>query len=100
MNSIKRWTNLSKRSGKNAEKIGGDFAKSAAIFAIKSYQVTLGPFIGGNCRFFPTCSHYAVEAYKNHSFVDATTFMVKRVCRCHPLGGFGYDPVPQKGNHQ
>lgn len=98
MNSIKFWTNLSTRSANHAEKVGDDFAKSAAIFAIKSYQVTLGPFLGGNCRYFPSCSHYAADAYMNHSFIDATKFVVKRVSRCHPFGGSGYDPVPEKGN--
>jgi len=98
MNSIKHWTNLSKKSARVADGHGGDFAKSAAVFAIKSYQVTLGPYVGGNCRYFPSCSHYAVDAYKNHSFLNATKYVIKRVSSCHPLGGFGYDPVPEKEN--
>lgn len=89
MNSIKRWTDFPKKPD--------DLAKTAAILAIKTYQVTLGPYVGGNCRFFPTCSHYAADAYKNHSFVDATKFVVKRLTSCHPLGRYGYDPVPEKG---
>ncbi len=98
MNSIKHWTNLPKKSVNVADGCGGDFAKSAAVFAIKSYQVTLGPYIGGNCRYFPSCSHYAVDAFKNHTFFDATKYVLKRVSSCHPLGGFGYDPVPEKEN--
>lgn len=100
MNSIRQWTDLSKSTGKRAEKVGSDFAKTAAVFAIKSYQATLGPYLGGNCRYFPTCSHYAVDAYKNHSFIDATQYVLRRVSSCHPLGGYGYDPVPEKGKQQ
>lgn len=92
MKSIKHWTDFSKKPN--------ELANSAAILAIKTYQATLGSFVGGSCRFYPSCSHYAVDAYKNHNFIDATQFVTKRLLSCHPLGSSGYDPVPGKGNNK
>jgi putative membrane protein insertion efficiency factor len=64
------------------------------IALIRVYQVTLSPFIGGQCRFEPTCSRYGVEAYRLHGPVRGTWLTIKRILRCHPFGGAGYDPVP------
>ncbi len=64
------------------------------IGAIRLYQITLGPLMGGNCRFEPSCSRYALEAYRVHGPVRGTVLSVRRILRCHPLGGSGYDPVP------
>lgn len=64
------------------------------IGLIRLYQLTLSPLIGGHCRFHPTCSHYALEAYRTHNPVSATWLTVRRLLRCHPLGGSGYDPPP------
>lgn len=64
------------------------------IVAIRLYQVTLGPMMGGQCRFVPTCSRYAIEAYQEHGPIVGTWLTLRRVLRCHPLGGSGYDPVP------
>lgn len=65
------------------------------IFAIRLYQVMLGPLMGGHCRFHPTCSVYAIEAYKVHGPVRGSWLTVRRLARCHPLGGGGFDPVPE-----
>lgn len=46
------------------------------------------------CRYTPTCSHYAIEALKKYGPIKGTWLAVKRICRCHPWGGSGYDPVP------
>lgn len=89
MKSTKYWTNFSTKSS--------DVLGYLAVLGIKSYQVTLGLYIGGSCRFYPSCSHYAIDAYKNHSPWKATQFVLKRLSRCHPLGSQGYDPAPQKG---
>ena len=48
------------------------------------------------CRFTPTCSNYAIEAYEKYNFIKATTITIKRLFRCRPFGKFGYDPVPEK----
>lgn len=64
------------------------------IAAIRLYQVTLGPLLGGRCRFEPSCSRYGIEAYRTHGPVRGSWLTLRRVLRCHPLGGSGYDPVP------
>ncbi|HEB60496.1 MAG TPA: membrane protein insertion efficiency factor YidD [Phycisphaeraceae bacterium] len=66
------------------------------ILLIRIYQVSLGPFLGGQCRFQPTCSYYAIDAYREHGFWKGSYLAMKRILRCHPLGGSGYDPVPPK----
>lgn len=63
---------------------------------IRAYQLILSPWIGGQCRFTPTCSHYALEALETHGPVKGLYLSVKRVCRCNPWGGRGgHDPVPR-----
>lgn len=64
------------------------------LAAIRVYQVTLSPIMGGQCRFQPTCSRYAAEAYERHGPVRGTWLTVRRILRCQPFGGWGYDPVP------
>ena len=49
------------------------------------------------CRFTPTCSNYAIEAYENYNFFKATYLTIKRIFRCRPFGKSGYDPVPKSG---
>jgi putative membrane protein insertion efficiency factor len=58
------------------------------------YRVTLSPLMGGHCRFHPTCSAYALECYRRLGPIRATLLTVRRLSRCHPLGGSGYDPPP------
>jgi len=65
------------------------------IGLIVAYQHTLGLLIGGRCRFHPTCSAYALEAYRTHDGLTATWLAARRLARCHPLGGHGVDPVPE-----
>lgn len=64
------------------------------VMLIWAYRVTLGPLMGGHCRFYPSCSEYAIEAYREHGPLRGTYLAVRRLLRCHPLGGSGYDPVP------
>lgn len=62
---------------------------------IKLYQWVISPILGPNkCRFTPTCSHYAVEALKKYGPFKGLWLAIKRISRCHPWGGKGYDPVP------
>lgn len=71
---------------------------SLMLLPIRFYQLCISPMLPGACRYTPTCSQYAVEALKIHGPLKGTWLAVKRICRCHPWGGSGYDPVPPKGN--
>jgi putative membrane protein insertion efficiency factor len=62
--------------------------------AIRAYKLTLSPLIGRQCRFMPTCSAYAEEALIRHGPWRGSALAAGRLCRCHPFGGSGYDPVP------
>ena len=61
---------------------------------IKIYQLILSPLLGPRCRCTPTCSHYSMEAFKKYGIFKGFWLTVKRISRCHPFGGHGYDPVP------
>jgi uncharacterized protein len=62
--------------------------------AIVTYQWTLRPFIGANCRFYPSCSHYAIEAVSAHGAIKGTGMAAWRILRCNPWNAGGYEPVP------
>ena len=64
------------------------------MFPIKLYQLTLSRLLPPVCRYQPTCSHYAMEALRKHGSFKGSWLAVKRICRCAPWGGSGYDPVP------
>ena len=66
------------------------------IFLIRLYQKYISPMLGNNCRYTPTCSQYAIEAIQIHGFLYGSWLAVKRILRCNPWGGHGYDPVPHK----
>jgi putative membrane protein insertion efficiency factor len=68
--------------------------KILVLFFIRFYQAALSPFVGHCCRFFPTCSEYAVEAVTKHGALKGSWLSVKRICRCHPFRRGGSDPVP------
>ena len=67
------------------------------IGLVKLYRVAISPWLGMNCRFQPTCSEYAIEALQTHGVFRGTWLAAKRIGRCHPWGGSGYDPVPGNG---
>lgn len=60
------------------------------------YRVAISPWLGANCRFEPSCSAYAMEALRVHGAFRGTWLSIRRIGRCHPWGGAGYDPVPEK----
>ncbi|HMH34763.1 MAG TPA: membrane protein insertion efficiency factor YidD [Puia sp.] len=64
------------------------------IALIKCYQLLISPWLGPQCRFTPTCSHYAVGALKKYGIFKGTWLALRRILRCHPWGGKGFDPVP------
>ncbi|HUB95044.1 MAG TPA: membrane protein insertion efficiency factor YidD [Stellaceae bacterium] len=61
---------------------------------IRLYQLVLSPYLGGTCRYLPTCSEYADEAIHTHGALHGAALAACRLLRCHPWGGSGYDPVP------
>lgn len=70
------------------------------LLLIRIYQVTLSPFLGGHCRYEPTCSQYAVEAINEHGPWRGGALAFKRLLRCHPFVKGGYDPVPPRHSHK
>jgi len=68
--------------------------KKLLLILIKFYQYVISPLTGQNCRYYPTCSAYAIEALEKHGSLKGTTLAVKRVLRCHPFHAGGFDPVP------
>jgi len=65
------------------------------IYLIKLYQKTLSLLIGGNCRFYPSCSSYSIESIEKHGALKGSWLMIRRILRCHPLTEGGFDPVPE-----
>ncbi len=67
---------------------------------VRGYRLFLSPWLGRSCRFQPTCSAYAMEALEKHGAIKGSILAAKRIGRCHPMGGEGYDPVPEKHTHK
>lgn len=68
--------------------------KRLLVALLRAYQYAISPLLGRNCRYFPTCSEYAVEAVQKYGAARGGWLGLKRVCRCHPWHPGGYDPVP------
>ena len=64
------------------------------IGLIRLYQITLSPWLGGACRYTPTCSNYGIQALEKYGAFKGSWLTIKRVLSCNPWGGRGYDPVP------
>ena len=69
-------------------------SRNILIMLIRGYQLFISPWFLPSCRYYPSCSHYALEAYKKRDTITATFLVIKRLSKCHPFGGQGYDPVP------
>lgn len=63
-------------------------------FVVRVYQIVLSPLLGPNCRYYPTCSQYALEALETHGSFRGVWLTLKRIARCHPWHEGGFDPVP------
>jgi putative membrane protein insertion efficiency factor len=72
--------------------------KTLLKFPVRVYRYLISPFLPPACRFTPTCSDYCLQAIEKHGALAGLFLTAKRVCRCHPWGGHGYDPVPEKWN--
>jgi len=83
-----------------------DVPKSVLIFAVRAYRLTVSPaqifLFGANfgCRFTPTCSAYALDALREHGALAGSALAAKRICRCHPWGGGGPDPIPKSAKRK
>lgn len=66
------------------------------IWLVRAYQITLSPWFGTQCRFTPTCSHYAIEALKAHGALRGSWLSLRRLLRCHPWHPGGQDAVPKR----
>jgi len=70
--------------------------KIFSVLLIKLYQGAISPFFPSSCRFTPTCSQYAIEAFNEYGFFNGFILSFKRILKCHPWGPSGHDPVPKK----
>jgi uncharacterized protein len=61
---------------------------------IRGYQLCISPWLGSQCRFYPSCSHYALDAVREHGSLRGSWLALRRLSRCHPFHSGGYDPVP------
>lgn len=68
--------------------------KILALLLIRLYQGMIFPFLPNSCRYNPTCSEYARQAFQKYPLMKAFNLSIKRISRCHPWGGFGEDPLP------
>ncbi|WP_084186893.1 membrane protein insertion efficiency factor YidD [Andreprevotia chitinilytica] len=64
------------------------------ILLVRAYQLGISPLLGPRCRYTPSCSQYAVEAIGKYGAARGGWLTIRRLCRCHPWGGCGHDPVP------
>ena len=78
------------------KKLVKTFWQGIFLFPIKVYKITLSPLLPTRCAYKPTCSQYTAEAIRQWGVARGIWMGAKRIGRCHPLGGFGYDPVPGK----
>jgi len=68
--------------------------RTALIMVVRGYQVAIGPLLPPACRYYPSCSNYAIEAIEKYGAWRGAWMAVRRIGRCHPLRPGGYDPVP------
>ena len=81
----------------------GDLAPSVparvGLALIRAYKAAFSPWFAGSCRYVPGCADYTSEAITRFGLVRGTWLGARRLCRCHPFGGYGYDPVPHRHSH-
>ena len=69
--------------------------KLTLIKIIKLYKYLISPLLGNNCRYLPTCSEYTTDCLKQFGIIKGSLLSLKRISKCHPWGGHGYDPIPK-----
>ncbi|MCY4148422.1 MAG: membrane protein insertion efficiency factor YidD [Gammaproteobacteria bacterium] len=75
-----------------------DLPRRCLRFLIRAYQLAVSPYLGSNCRYYPCCSRYALEAIDEHGACKGSLLTIRRIARCHPWNAGGYDPVPGKSS--
>ncbi|HEV8499662.1 MAG TPA: membrane protein insertion efficiency factor YidD [Gemmatimonadaceae bacterium] len=68
--------------------------RTILVLMVRGYQVALSPLLPSSCRYYPSCSAYAIEALQRHGALRGTWLAARRIARCHPFRPGGYDPVP------
>jgi putative membrane protein insertion efficiency factor len=68
--------------------------RTILILFVRGYQVSLSPLLPSSCRYYPSCSAYAIEALERHGAIRGSWLAARRIARCHPFRPGGYDPVP------
>jgi len=74
--------------------------KTLLLLLLRAYQLGISPFLGQNCRFYPSCSSYAAEAIREHGAAKGSLLTARRLCKCHPWHPGGLDPVPKKSTEK
>jgi putative membrane protein insertion efficiency factor len=77
-----------------------NYMKKIALLLIRFYQLAISPHYPPCCRYYPSCSSYALEAVEKHGFLKGSFMALRRLLRCHPFHAGGYDPVPERVNAQ
>lgn len=72
----------------------GTLVRGLLIGAVRAYRLVLSPLLGQRCRYLPSCSAYCIEALERYGALRGLLLSARRIARCHPWGGSGYDPVP------
>jgi putative membrane protein insertion efficiency factor len=93
---MKNWTDFYKKPLASLNKLAGDFLRTLLLFLVATYRTAGSLFLGGQCRFQPSCSQYAVDALHTKPVGEACQLIIKRILRCHPFGSSGWDPVPAR----
>ncbi len=73
--------------------------KALLLLLLKGYKLVVSPFLGQNCRFYPSCSDYAQQAVSVHGALRGSLLAGRRLCKCHPWNAGGFDPVPPAHHH-
>lgn len=89
-----------RQSGEGSVPLGARIARALLLAPIALYRLTISPLLGVNCRHLPSCSDYAREAIEMNGAWKGSWLALSRICRCHPWGSHGFDPVPDlSGEH-
>ena len=74
--------------------------KTLLLWLVRAYQIALSPLLGPTCRFYPTCSNYALDAIREHGALKGAMLAAVRLAKCHPWHPGGFDPVPKKAGQE